>query len=177
MSMENLIIPLSAEHPWGVVITDRDFIVQGQFSYLIDKEVVRSRVQSDRADIQKFIGMNYYSSRSYKKCILFVLIGSLLECFNIILDKLNDLADKANKVLNLFDRNISLPVWLNYSLNVIAAITVIAGIVFLFSGKKVVEISFVGKRFCIDQKRISNDEFHYILNGIKERRRASGFIM
>ncbi len=175
MTMENLIIPLSTEHPWGVVITDNDFIIQGSFSYLVDKEVIKSKVQSDRADLRSFLGINYFSSRSYKKCILFVLIGSLLECFNFILGKLNDLAEKANTVLNLFDKSVSLPEWLNYSLNIIAAVTVLAGIVFLFSAKKVVEISFAGKRFCINKKNITDGEFHYILNGIKERRRVMGY--
>ena len=175
MTMENLIIPLSAEHPWGVVITDNDFIIQGNFSYLVDKEVIKSKVQSDSADLRSFLGMNYYSSRSYKKCILFVLIGSLLECFNVIIDKLNDLAEKANTILNLFDKSVSLPEWLNYSLNVIAALTVLAGIVYFFSAKKVVEISFAGKRFCINRKNITDGEFYYILNGIKERRKIIGY--
>lgn len=160
-------LPLSSNREYDIKVYAEQVIFSGKFWYLKDKEFYRNQNTQDTAMIHNFIGMGYLSKRSYRKTIAFVLGGTVLEVVKMIADKLSDLVNKANGYLQWIGHEISLPDWINYTVNTIAVICLIMAVVLFFSKKKVVEISFVDKRICIPQKSISNTEYAGLFQTIK----------
>ncbi len=72
--------------------------------------------------------MSYLAKRSFKKTLLFVLAGSILEVVKVIIDKLSDWVDKANDYLRWIDRSISLPDWMNTTMNIIAILCILMSV-------------------------------------------------
>ena len=67
--------------------------------------------------------------------------------------------DKINSYLQWMGHSISLPDWMNTTMNVLAVICLLLGLVLFFSKKKVIEISFTDKRICVPQKSMSSAEY------------------
>lgn len=149
------------------VLPDR-MRISGKFMYLKDKEFYRSKVPQDEALRSNFIGMGYLSQRSYRKTIWFVLSGTLIELLKIVIDKLSELADCANEILNWFGESVEVPEAFDYAMNTLVAISILLGIVLFASKKKVIEISFTDKRICVPQKSMTQSEFQMLNQSIKQ---------
>lgn len=152
-------LPMSDNRNYDIKVYAKQLIITGSFWYLKDKEFYRNSNNSDNANIQNFLGMGYLNKRSYRKTIIFVLGGTILEAVKMVVDKLSDLVNKVNNYLQWIGHEICLPEWLNYTVNVLAIICLILAVTLFFSKKKVIEISFTDKRFCIPQKSMSNKEY------------------
>lgn len=139
----------------------------GKYWYLRDKDFYKNRVNTESLFIKDFLGMGYLTKRSYRRTVIFVFGGLLLEIVKSIVDKLSEWVDKANSYLKWVNHTISLPEWVNMSVNVMAFLCLILGVALFFSKKKVIEISFTNKRICIPQKSLSVDEFQKLRNIIK----------
>lgn len=145
---------------YSVKVFSDNILFEGKFWYLRNKEFYRCRTGKETAFIKNYIGMGYLAKRSYKKCIAFILGGTILEFMKTIFDKLSEWADKANEYLKWIDKSIELPEWMTYSMNAMAGLCIILGVIFLFSKKKVVEISFLDKRICVPQSSMSQMEYN-----------------
>ncbi len=115
--------------------------------------------------------MGYLAKHSPKKCMAFILGGTTLEIIKTIIDKLNSILDKINNYLQWIDMSIELPEWMTYTMNTIAFVCIVLGIVFFFSKKKVVEISFMDKRICIPQRSITKNEFNMLYQSINNAKK------
>ena len=154
------------QRAYCITVNREKFHIEGTFWHLQDKEFVKSKIQKDDATLKNFIGMGYLSKRSYKKCITFILAGSVLELVKTIVDKLTEWIDNANTYLQWIDRSISLPEWVSYLMNTIAGICVLLAIIFFFSKKKMIEISFLDKRICVPEKSLSQSEYNLLYQSI-----------
>lgn len=142
--------------------------IEGRFWYLKDKEFALQKGK-DIALLHNYIGMGYLNKRSYRKTIAFVLGGVILGVINSIIEKLSELADKANFFLRWIGETVTLPEWMTYLLNGTMVVCIILGILLFFSKKKVVEISFTDKRICVPQKSLSNAEYAGLYQTIKNQ--------
>ena len=143
---------------------------QGKFWYLVNKEFVNPHKEQESAQIQNFLGLGYLAKRSYKKCVLFVVSGFLLQMVKLVIDKLSEGVDKINSYLQWVGHSISLPPWMNITMNVIAVICLLLGLILFFSKKKVIEISFTDKRICVPQKSMSAIEYQTLYQTIMHKR-------
>ena len=134
------------------------------------KEIYRNKGNTATAFLSNYLGMGYLSQRSYRKTLLFLIGGTVLELTKFVLDKLTDLVDKINDYLKWIDRSISLPEWMGYTVNVLAILRLLLGVVLFFSKKKVIEISFTDKRICVPQKSMSQNEYNMLYQTIKSAR-------
>lgn len=164
-------LPIHEQRDCEICVYPDKVTFQGNFWYLIDKEFVKSRTNQETARIQDFLGIGYLAKRSYKKCVLFAASGAALELFKLIVDKLTELIDHANTYLQWFNQSISLPTWMNVTLNVLAILCALLGLVLFFSKKKVIEISFTDKRICVPQKSMSASEYQTLYQSITEAKK------
>lgn len=164
-------LPMSDNRNYDIKVYTNQLIINGSFWYLKDKEFYRNSNNSDSANIQNFLGMGYLNKRSYRKTLIFVLGGTILETIKMIVDKLSDLVNKANNYLQWIGQEICLSEWLNNTVNVLAIICLILAVTLFFSKKKVIEISFTDKRICIPQKSMSNREYMEIYQIIQTLRK------
>lgn len=154
------------QRSYSILVNGEEVMFSGDFWYLKNKEFVKCRNRQEMAQTRNFLGMGYLAKRSFKKCILFLLAGSALEIVKMIIDKLTEWVDKANDYLQWFGQSISLPEWMNQTMNGIAAICVLLAILLFFSKKKVIEISFTDKRICVPQKSMTQSEYNQLYQGI-----------
>lgn len=113
---------------YEITVNESDFIIDGHFWYLKDKDFYASKTKRDIAHLKDFIGMGYLAKRSYRKTLLFVFGGSVLELIKVIIDKITDLIDKANDYLQWINQSVSMPTWMTYTLNITAGICVFLGL-------------------------------------------------
>ena len=78
--------------------------------------------------------------------------------------------DKINSYLQWMGHSISLPDWMNTTMNVLAVICLLLGLVLFFSKKKVIEISFTDKRICVPQKSMTVNEYQTLYQTIMQAR-------
>lgn len=161
-------LPITNKRKCDIKVYSQYIVFEGNFMYLKDKEFYRNKQPKDTVFIKNFLGMGYLKKRSYKKCIVFILGGSVLSVIKTIIDKLSELVDKANTILQWIGQSVTLPEWMNITLNMVAAICLLLGVLFFFSKKKVVEISFTDKRICIPQKSLSNAEFAKLYQSLEQ---------
>lgn len=161
----------NSDRKYSITVNRIDICFAGDFWYLKDKEFIKCKSKQENALIQNFIGIGYLAKRSFKKCLLFVMAGSLLEVVKLIIDKIAEWIDKANNYLEWIDRSISMPVWMNYTLNTLTVICILIGIALFFSKKKVIEISFTDKRICVPQKSISKSEYNMLYQSIQNAKK------
>lgn len=155
------------ERSYAVTVRREDILFTGNFWYLKDKEFVRCKSKRETGLIQNFLGMGYLAKRSFKKCLLFVIGGSALEVIKAIIDKLTEWIDKANDYLQWIDKSISLPEWVNNTMNALAVVCILLAVIYFFSKKKVIEISFTDKRICVPQKSMSQNEYNMLYQSIQ----------
>lgn len=129
-----------------LVVTEDTFIVTGDYYYLVDKEFKKVNGKQDTVFIKDYMGLGTLRKRSPKKMFLFIGLALVLEIVSVIADKLSDL-------FFMFDTG-----WTDYFVNTAAVICLLVGLAYLFSKKKVHEISFRTRRICVDEKMFSNAE-------------------
>lgn len=161
-------LPAGDNRFYSITIYEETIVFEGEFWYLRNKEFYKNQEKTDVAYINNFIGMGYLEKRSYKKCVAFVLSGLVLTAINTITVKLSKWADDANFFLRWIGKTVALPEWMAMGLNLAMIICLLLGILFFFSKKKVVEISFTDKRICVPQKSISDLEFAKLYQTIRQ---------
>lgn len=161
------IINKNRQRTYCITVNRDSVLFEGDYWYLKDKEFVKCRNKQDVVSIQKFLGLGYLTKRSPKKCIMFVFIGGVLEVTKLIIDKITEWIEKINEYLQWFEQSISLPVWINYTMNIIALVCILSGVALFFSKKKVIEISFVDKRICVPQNSMSINEYNMLYQSIQ----------
>lgn len=145
---------ISDKKPCCIRVSDADFIIEGDFYYLVNKEFRPVKNGRDTCSIKEYMGLGTLRKRSPKKLIQFIILASILELFDTIAGKIEDY---------LFFMETD---WTSYFVNAAAILCVIQGLRLFFSKKKVIEISFLSKRFCVDEKLFRNediDRLHQIL--------------
>lgn len=145
---------ISNKKKCGITVTDTDFCIEGDFYYLVNKEFRPVKNGRDTCSIKEYMGLGSLRKRSPKKLIQFVVLACILELFDTIAGKIGD-------YLFFMDTD-----WTSYFVNAAAILCVIQGLRLFFSKKKVIEISFLSKRFCVDEKLFRNediDRLHQIL--------------
>lgn len=135
-------------------VSENVFFIEGDFCYLVNKEFRPVKSGRDTCCIKEYVGLGSLRKRSPKKLIQFVVLACILELFDIIAGKLGD-------YLFFMDTN-----WASCFVNAAVILCVIQGLHLFFSKKKVIEISFLSKRFCVDEKLFRTedmDKLHQIL--------------
>lgn len=160
-------ISKNSQRAYSISVNKDNVLFEGDYWYLRDKEFIKCRNKKDIEPLQKFLGVGYLSKRSPKKCIMFVFIGAVLEVTKLIIDRITEWIDKINEYLQWFEQSISLPVWINYTMNIIAFVCILSGVALFFSKKKVIEISFVDKRICVPQNSMSINEYNMLYQSIQ----------
>ena len=90
--------------------------------------------------------MSTLRKRSPKKTLRFLLLAVVLEFVDTLAGKIGDI---------FFFTDTS---WTSYMVNTAVLLCVIFGIAAFFSKKKVIEISFLSKRFCIDENLFDEED-------------------
>lgn len=132
----------------SIQVTDELFLIQGDFYYLVNKEFCKPKVQSGNSSVKEYLGLAPLRKRSPKKTLLFLAFGVLLGIVNTIAGKINDI---------FFFADTS---WTDYVVNTVVVICILLGLRASFSKKKVIEISFVSKRFCVDEKLFTEEDIN-----------------
>lgn len=121
----------------SIQITDEQFSIHGDFYYLVDKEFHKSKTKNGSCPTKEYLGLSTLCKRSPKKTLSFLVLAVILEFVNTFAGKIEDI---------FFFADTS---WTSYIVNTAVLLCVILGIVALFSKKRVIEISFLSKRFCV----------------------------
>lgn len=124
----------------SIQVTDEQFFIQGHFYYLVNKEFRKPTVMSGSCSVKEYLGLATLRKRSPKKTLFFL-------AFAVILGFVNTLAGKINDIFFFADTG-----WTDYVVNTVVVICILLGLRAFFSKKKVIEISFLSKRFCVDEK-------------------------
>ena len=159
-------LPKNENRSYCITVNRVTVSFEGDFWYLKEKEFVKCKTKTEAALVQDFLGMGYLSKRSFRKCLLFIIAGSALELIKFAVDKLTELLDKINDILRWFDQSISLPDWVNSTMNFVAIICVVLAIMLFFSKKKVVEISFTDKRICVPKSSMTHGEYSMLYQSL-----------
>ncbi len=132
----------------SIHVSDTDFMINGDFYYLVNKEFCSVKNGNDKCSIKEYLGLGSLRKRSPKKLIQFIAFACILELFDTIAGKIGD-------YLFFMDTD-----WTSYFVNAAAILCVIQGLRLFFSKKKVIEISFLSKRFCVDEKLFRNEDIN-----------------
>ena len=142
----------------SISISEDCFMIEGDFYYLVNKEFRNVKNGRDTCSIKEYMGIGSLRKRSPKKLMQFVALTFILELLNTIAGKIDD-------YLFFMDTD-----WTSYFVNIAAILCLIQGLRLFFSKKKVVEISFLSKRFCVDEKLLCNEDIeriHHILMNLR----------
>lgn len=123
----------------SIQITEEQFLIQGDFYYLVNKEFHKAETRKGSCSAKEYLGLSAMRKRSPKKTLRFLILAVILEFLDTLAGKIGDI---------FFFADTS---WTSYMVNTAVLLCVIFGIVAFFSKKKVIEISFLSKRFCIDE--------------------------
>ena len=129
-----------------IQVTDEQFTIQGHFYYLVNKEFRKSKAKNGSCSVKEYLGLATLHKRSPKKTLLFLAFAMVLEIVNTIAGKISDI---------FFFTNTS---WTDYVVNTVVVICILLGLLAFFSKKKVIEISFLSKRFCVDEKLFEEED-------------------
>lgn len=130
----------------SIQVTDEQFAIQGHFYYLVNKEFRKSKTKSGSCSVKEYLGLTTLRKCSPKKTLLFLTFAVVLEIVNTIAGKISDI---------FFFADTS---WTDYVVNTVVVLCVLLGLRALFSKKKVIEISFVTRRFCVDEKLFAEND-------------------
>ncbi|MBE7047610.1 MAG: hypothetical protein E7396_09440 [Ruminococcaceae bacterium] len=129
-----------------IQVTDEQFTIQGHFYYLVNKEFRKSKTKSGSCSVKEYLGLATLRKRSPRKTLFFMAFAVILEIVDTIAGKINDI---------FFFADTS---WTDYVVNTVIVLCILLGLRAFFSKKKVIEISFVSKRFCVDEKLFAEDD-------------------
>lgn len=130
----------------SIQITEEQFSIQGDFYYLVNKEFHRAETRNGNCPAKEYLGLSSLRKRSPKKTLRFLVLAVILEFLDTLAGKIGDI---------FFFADTS---WTSYFVNTAVILCVILGIVAFFSKKKVIEISFLSKRFCVDEDLFSEED-------------------
>lgn len=142
----------------SIQITEELFSIQGDFYYLVNKEFHKSESKTGSCPVKNYLGMSTLCKRSPKKTLRFLVLAVLLEFIDTLAGKIGD-------IFFFVDTN-----WTSYIVNLVVLLCVIFGIKAFFSKKKVIEISFLSKRFCIDENLFDEEDINKIDNTLLKLR-------
>lgn len=131
-----------------VQVTEEQFNIQGDFYFLVNKEFYKSKARKDSCPVKEYMGLGALRKRSPKKTLFFLALAVVLEFVDMLAGKIEDIFFFANTD------------WTSYIVNTVAILCVIVGIIAFFSKKKVIEISFLSKRICVDEKLFAEDDIN-----------------
>ena len=131
-----------------IQVTEEEFCIQGDFYFLVNKEFYKSKTRTDTCSIKEYMGLGKLRKRSPKKTLFFIALAVILEFVDMLAGKINDI---------FFFTNTD---WTSYIVNTVAFLCVTAGIIAFFSKKKVIEISFLSKRICVDEKLFAEEDIN-----------------
>lgn len=131
-----------------IQITEKQFNIQGDFYYLVNKEFHKSKSKNDICALNEYMGLGSLRKRSPKKTLVYLVLAVVLEFVNEIVGKIQDI---------FFFGNTD---WLSCIVNVLVVICIIMGMIAFFSKKKVIEITFLSKRICVDEKMFAEDDIN-----------------
>ncbi|MCM1190099.1 MAG: hypothetical protein NC541_12480 [bacterium] len=137
-----------------ISVSETDFVIEGDFYYLVNKEFRPVKSGRGTCSIKEYMGLGSLRKRSPKKLLQFIVLACILELFDTVAGKIGD-------YLFFLDTD-----WTSWFVNAAAILCVIQGLRLFFSKKKVTEISFLSKRFCVDEKLFRNediDRLHQLL--------------
>lgn len=132
----------------SIQVTDELFAIQGHFYYLVNKEFRKSKTKSGSCSVKEYLGLATLRKRSPKKTLLFLAFAVVLEIVNTIAGKISDI---------FFFADTS---WTDYVVTTVVVLCILLGLRALFSKKKVIEISFISMRFCVDEKLFAEDDIN-----------------
>lgn len=136
----------------SIQITEEQFSIQGDFYYLANKEFYRAKNKVGNCPVKEYLGLSSLRKRSPKKTLSFLVLAVLLEFIDTLAGKISDI---------FFFADTS---WTSYMVNTAVLLCVIFGIVAFFSKKKVIEISFLSKRFCVDENLFAEEDINKLDN-------------
>ncbi len=145
---------ISGNKQCSIRVLEDTFAIEGDFYYLVNKEFHPVKNGRDTCSIREYMGLGSLRKRSPRKLMQFIVLACILELFDTIAGKIGD-------YLFFMDTD-----WTSYFVNAAAILCVIQGLRLFFSKKKVIEISFLSKRFCVDEKMFRDgdlDKLHQIL--------------
>ena len=131
-----------------ISVTETDFCIEGDFYYLVNKEFRPVKNGRDTCSIKEYMGLGNLRKRSPKKLVQFVIFACILELFNTIAGKLDD-------YLFFLDTD-----WTSWFVNAAAVLCIIQGLRLFFSKKKVIEISFLSRRFCVEEHLFRDEDMN-----------------
>lgn len=135
-------------------VTEDNFHIEGDFYYLVNKEFREIKNGKDNCPLKEYLGLGTLKKRSPKKMFAFVILATVLALCDTIAGKMSD-------YLFFVDTG-----WTDYIINALVILCIIRAVCLFFSKKKVIEISFVSKRFCVDDDLFCGedmDRLHQIL--------------
>lgn len=139
-------------------VTETDFVIEGDFYYLVNKEFRPVKGGRGTCSIKEYMGLGSLRKRSPKKLLQFIGLACILEVFDAVAGKIGD-------YLFFLDTD-----WTSWFVNAAAILCIIQGLRLFFSKKKVIEISFLSKRFCVDEKLFRSEDMnrlHQILTKLR----------
>lgn len=132
----------------SIHITDKEFCIEGDYYYLVNKEFRKVKKEKDSCTLREFMGVGVLHKRSPRKLFQFIVIAVVLEFVDMLAGKISD-------YLFFIDTD-----WTSYIVNAVAILCIVQGIRSFFSKKKVYEISFLSKRFCVDEKDFKEQDMN-----------------
>ena len=96
-----------------IQVTEKMFLIQGEFYYLINKEFRRTKNKSDNCSVREYLGHATLHKRFSKKTLFFLVFAVILEIVDTIASKLKD-------IFFFVDNS-----WADYVVNVIVVLCVI----------------------------------------------------
>lgn len=131
-----------------IQVTEEHFSIQGDFYFLVNKEFYKSKTMKDSCSVKEYMGLGTLRKRSPKKTLFFLAFAVILEVVDMLAGKIEDI---------FFFVNTD---WTSYIVNTVAVLCIMAGLAAFFSKKKVIEISFLSKRICVDEKLFAKDDIN-----------------
>lgn len=141
-----------------ISVSEDTFHIEGDFYYLQNKEFCTVKNGNASSPVREYMGLGSMRKRSPKKLIQFVVIACILELLNVVAGKLADY---------LFFIDTS---WTAIPVNIVAILCLIQGLRLFFSKKKVIEITFLSKRFCVDENVFQNEDISRLNEVLKKLR-------
>lgn len=132
----------------SIQITEEQFLIQRDFYYLVNKEFHRAETRKGSCSAKEYLGLSAMRKRSPKKTLRFLILAVILEFFDTLAGKIGDIFFFADTG------------WTSYFVNTAVILCVVMGFVAFFSKKKVIEISFLSKRFCVDEDLFSEEDIN-----------------
>ena len=75
----------------SIQVTDEQFLIQGHFYYLVNKEFRKSKTKKGSCSVKEYLGLAALHKRSPKKTLFFLAFAVTLEIVDTLAGKINDI--------------------------------------------------------------------------------------